>query len=212
MFRITLISLFISIWASFSHGQQTYIPDVTQEKFETREGVIDHLIPSPPTNRQSYYIAEFSAYEALRHSWAWRIYKNDDKNTYLIKSWEIHKSENTKTPTEENILEREITEGLAQLIYKIWANSILESKYTLTSAWGLDGATYNFSTYLRAVGWISGETWSPSEELPPLWLVDLGRTIYKEARADKTSALSETTKIEELAEKISSYNPLKSSL
>ncbi|WP_454254754.1 hypothetical protein [Pseudomonas sp. Marseille-Q8238] len=212
MLRSILIAPLMLLAASFTFAGLDYIPDVTQEKFEATNGVINHLIPSSVTNGHTYYLAEFTAYNSFLNSWAWRIYKNDKSATYILRSWEIHKSQDRKTKTEENVLEREVTEDLAQKIYTLWTNSILDSKYTLVMYRGLDGATYNFSTYLRSIGWIAGETWSPSEELPPRWLVEIGINIYEESRKDTATPLKVTDSINELSSKLSLYKSSNSRL
>lgn len=212
MLRSILIGSLISLTASVSYAEHNYAPDVTQERFEATDGVIDHLIPAPATNRHTHYLAEFTAYNSLQNSWAWRVYGDDKSGTYRIKSWEIHRSQDRKSETEKNILEREITKELAQLIYTAWTNAILDSRYTLVMSKGLDGATYNFSTYLRSVGWISGEIWSPSKELPPRWLVEIGINIYKESRKDISTPFSSTKKMKELNSRLSSYKTPTSSL
>ena len=163
-------------------SREIYIPDVDQNEFEIIDGVIDHLIPTAPIYPNTHNIAEFTSNASRSQSHSWALYKSDKLNKFVLQSWELEKAKDS-LPSKANEIEIEIPREAAQLIYTIWSNSILNARYTRMLHGGLDGKRYNFSTFLRGVGKISGEIWSPSENLPPKWLVETGDLIYKASRS-----------------------------
>jgi hypothetical protein len=174
--------LFLMISSLNASSREIYIPDVDQNEFEIIEGSIDHLIPAAPIYPRTNNIAEFTSRASRSQSYSWALYKNDKLNKFVLHSWELEKTKDSP-PSKANELEIEIPKEAAQLIYTIWSNSILNARYTRMLHGGLDGVRYNFSTFLRGIGQVSGEIWSPSENLPPKWLVDTGNLIYKASRS-----------------------------
>ncbi|MDZ7889927.1 MAG: hypothetical protein U5M72_12020 [Pseudomonas sp.] len=181
--KLKIVSiLFLMIASLNALSREIYIPDVDQNEFEIIDGIIDHLIPAAPIYPGTHNIAEFTSNASRSQSYSWALYKNDESNKFMLQSWELEKAKDSPQSI-ANKLEIEIPREAAQLIYTIWSNSILNARYTRMLHRGLDGKTYNFSISLRGIGQVSGEIWSPSENLPPKWLVDTGDLIYKASRS-----------------------------
>lgn len=73
---------------------------------------------------------------------------------------------------------RTISYNLAVAIQRVWAKSILQTRYPKNDTTCLDGVAYEFSLYYRGMGTIYGETWSPDAPLPKA-LVVLGDELYR---------------------------------
>lgn len=72
--------------------------------------------------------------------------------------------------------ERQISYELAVAIHRTWARMLLLTRYPAGVSRGLDGTTYRFSTFVRGMGVLEGEAWSPSEGLPAE-MVALGEAL-----------------------------------
>jgi hypothetical protein len=162
-----------------------YEPDVTQERDETDTSVqaVDHLIPSgrgfPEGRPPIYYIARFGRYPSFSESFEWCVFRK--KNRYVLSSWRLDRSDRKAEPRRVEVMDLDIPERMAATIYSLWANAILDARYAREGS-GLDGTGYEFSTYLRGVGWPTATTESPSRDLPPKWLVDAGEEVLALAR------------------------------
>jgi hypothetical protein len=65
-----------------------------------------------------------------------------------------------------------------KLIREIWTNALLKARYDRTGSVVLDGVHYSFTAQVESTGIrMGGQTWSPTEDLPPLWLTDAGYMI-----------------------------------
>lgn len=72
--------------------------------------------------------------------------------------------------------DRQISLELAIAIQRAWARMLLLTRYPAGVSRGLDGTTYRFSTFVRGMGDLEGETWSPDEGLPAE-MVALGESL-----------------------------------
>ena len=87
-----------------------------------------------------------------------------------------------KGPLKEGVelsrIERQIGHELAVAIQRTWARMLLLTRYPTGSWRGLDGATYRFSTFVRGMGRLEGEIWSPDTGLPAE-MVALGEALME---------------------------------
>jgi hypothetical protein len=177
--------LLLLTWLALAPAVLAYEPDVTQERDEARNSLqaVDHLIPSgrgfPEGRPPIYYIARFGQYPSFSDGFEWCVFRK--KNRYVLSSWRLDRSDRKAKPRRVEVIDVDIPERVAATIYSIWANAILEARYALEGV-GVDGTGYEFSTYLRGVGWPTATTWSPSRDLPPKWLVDAGEEVLSLAR------------------------------
>jgi hypothetical protein len=180
MDRLLLLAVLLIATAPLSAWER-YAPDVTQQRFEDTKDIVDHLVPYVELKKPGYYVAEFSAYPSFTNHREWRIYRKEQR--FLLRSWEVPHSAKGLKPAPIHLVEIEIPSEVAAVVYEIWANALLEARYTRGPVSGLDGTSYRFSTYLRAVGWLHGYTWSPDANLPPKWMVDTGELLIAYARS-----------------------------
>ena len=78
----------------------------------------------------------------------------------------------------------QISKQLAVAIQRAWARMLLRTKYPETSYAGLDGERYEFGLFVRGIGDLKGEIWSPSKGLPAE-IVALGKKLETFAEAEK---------------------------
>ena len=71
---------------------------------------------------------------------------------------------------------------LAVAIQRAWASMLLRTRYPAKDYHGLDGFTAQFSVFVRGMGQIYGETWSPRHGLPKEF-VELGFAVAEYASA-----------------------------
>lgn len=58
---------------------------------------------------------------------------------------------------------------------------------------------------LRGVGWPGASTWSPSEDLPPKWLVDAGEEVLAFGRARQRSPGPTLTRLRSIQKRLADY-------
>ena len=179
--RIFAALLMALALASYAGARETFVPDVTQQRFEDQRGTVDHLVPYAGNRTPPYYIAEFAAHPSFSESYGWKIYRREGK--YFLRSENLARSQKGKSPFDARLIELEIPSEIAGVVYEIWANALLEVRYTRIGHLGLDGTTYLFSTYLRGVGFLNGSAWSPEDDLPPKWMVEAGDLIMEYSRS-----------------------------
>jgi hypothetical protein len=73
-------------------------------------------------------------------------------------------------------VKRQISAPLAIAIQRVWARVILKTRYPAHPSDGLDGATYDFSVFVRGYGFVEGQTWSPRTGVPAK-MVELGEVL-----------------------------------
>lgn len=187
---------------------EPFHPDVTQKEFQDGSGSIDHLEPYVQLRKPGYHLAEFSVYPSFSKRHEWRIYL--DGQRYVLRSWRLTGDQiSTAKPDKSTVTEIEIPKDVAAIVYDIWTNALLETRYSRALSGGLDGTSYRFSTYVRGLGWFQGETWEPEDDLPPKWLVACGTLIYEYSRASKNSPEKLAAQLAEYRERLYAYWRLK---
>jgi len=184
-----------------------YEPDVTQERMEyDGRDPQDHLVPAGsrrPDEHPVYFLAKFGRYPSFSEAFEWTIVL--DKGKYKLESWRLEASEKeVDRPKRVALVSVEITPQLATAIYALWANAILDARYS-RGGLGLDGTTYAFSTWLRGVGWPSATTWSPDRDLPPKWMVEAGEEILAYGRAKTRDAPKLLSKLQAIGDRWRAY-------
>jgi len=178
-----LYSLMLVVWAALAQVTFAYEPDVTQQRIESAYvGPLDHLIPvgsTFPVQAPRYYLAKFGIHPSFSPAFEWCVLLQEKR--YVLRSWRLERSKGEDVPRQVDTLETEIPKEMAAVLYTLWANAILDARYSRQSP-GLDGTTYEFSTFLRGIGYPSARTWSPEEDLPPKWLASAGEDVLAYAR------------------------------
>ena len=136
------------------------VPDKVKEKHGGWQFV--------PDNEKKYFITFTRASDSLWHS----MPQNN--------------SEKQAKEVEVSRIDREISAQLAIAIHRVWARMLQQTKYPATFSSGLDGNTYQFSVWLRGLGNLHGETWSPDNGLLAEF-VSLGEALA-EFSVDKTAS------------------------
>lgn len=62
-------------------------------------------------------------------------------------------------------IDREISLELTMAIQRVWGQMLQHTRYPAKASQGLDGITYQFSVWVRGLGDLHGQTWSPEEGL-----------------------------------------------
>jgi|GEM_PF-3869158 len=207
---IALISTFVLFPIVLAGKIET---DVKQERsYYDSSVVIDHLEPlSRPGFAEQYNsLAEFRCSPAVEilsridfEPWILVLALAKDKQ-----SAELRIFEGNLWPREERGAPKvsvSIDLEKAAVIYDVWANVILETKYPKTPSGGLHGISYYFSTWIRGWGTIEGQTWSPEDDAPPKWMVDLAWNLKKWAEAKPKKRDAIWREVEQVSEKILDY-------
>ena len=192
---------------------RAYEPDVTQqrEEYETAARKVDHLIPSGTMLPEAYgpplhYLARFRRsppfHDQDAHEWA-LIHRQPHarEHRYVLSSWRLDRKERNAEPRRIEVREIEIPQQLAATIYSIWANAILDARYT-RQARGVDGMSYWFSTSLSGVGWFSATTSEPRNDLPPGLLVEAGEQVLALSRAERPDTSQVQAKLQVLQRRL----------
>jgi hypothetical protein len=183
-----------------------YEPDVTQQRDETIAGASDRLIPDGAgivKGRCMHCLAEFGRYPASEPAFEWQIQLDDKK--YVLSSWRLVNPKSDVDSQQVDVQRFEVSRQFAQVVYDIWANNILEARYTRHASSSVDGTSYRFRTSLRGVGWPSASTGSPSKDLPPKWLVDSGNEILAFARAKGPKEAAVLAKLVAVRKRLNEY-------
>jgi hypothetical protein len=94
--------------------------------------------------------------------------------------------------------DRKISLELAVAIQRVWGKALQLTRYPSAASNGADGTTYQFSVWVRGLGDLQGETWSPQRGLPKD-LVDAGTDLVAFVLQDaKGKGLTERTLIDNL--------------
>lgn len=101
-----------------------------------------------PDDEKKYFITITRASESLWYSMA---ENNDEMETKKVKVTRV---------------DREISLELAVAIQRAWGKMLQHTKYPAKASMGLDGITYQFSVWVRGLGYLHGETWTPDGGLP----------------------------------------------
>lgn len=200
----TLITLFILVFGPYmGFSSEPYRVDVRQEAFADHADSLDHLEPVKGTVPEFYYIAQFVESPSFVKGSYFAVLKTK-QGRYILQLASIPvDTRPVNRPKVET--ELEIQESLAEVIYQIWANALLEVRYDRKSYRGNDGTDFTFSTFIRGSGWMHGSTWSPDTDLPPKWLVDSAQKIIAFARDPKRDAKKTETSLAEARDKLFAY-------
>jgi hypothetical protein len=167
-----------SLPASASEPQKV---DVTQTNFAPDGETPDHLEPSDSKVPEYSYLAQFVSFPSFTEGDYMALVKGEKTNTFELRVAKVRgQSELTEVPTASHTTS--VPESLAHPIYELWANMLYEVRYPKAAYHGLDGATYVFSTLIRALGWMHGSIWSPNKNKPPLWLLETASDLIGFAR------------------------------
>lgn len=109
-----------------------------------------------------------------------------------------------------NRAEIAIDRELAVAIQRAWASMLLRTRYPRKAYLGTDGATFQFSVFVRNLGLLHGEIWSPDRGLPKEFvelgyaLLEHATTSPKERAATRTHLLKRLRRFERRARSASS--------
>ena len=104
---------------------------------------------------------------------------SESENKYFLKCYTLNSPESTpywSLPKADSITE--IPKDIVILIRDIWMTSMFEVRYSKRRIMGCDGVNYTFSVYTNDTRTMHGMTWSPGGDLPPRWMVELGKDIF----------------------------------
>lgn len=152
--------------------------DVTQESFAPDGKTPDHLEPSKNQVPEYYYLAQFVSFPSFTEGNYMALVKGKTAGSFELKIAKVQReSELAGMPTISHAIN--IPDSLARPIYELWVNMLFETRYSKAAYHGLDGVTYVFSTFIRALGWMHGSIWSPDEKQPPGWLVETANELFE---------------------------------
>lgn len=93
------------------------------------------------------------------------------------------REETNDTDIEISRVDRRISRDLAVAIQRVWAKGLQLTRYPSAPQNGLDGTMYQFSVWVRGLGELRGETWSPQRGLTHD-LVGVGLDLIAYVRQD----------------------------
>jgi hypothetical protein len=196
----------VALCLALSGVAAAYEPDVTQQRQETIPGESDRLLPEGSgivDRRCMHCLAEFGRYPASEPAFEWQI--KLDAGKYVLSSWRLVHPKSDVDFQQVDVQQLEVSKQFAEVVYDIWANNILEARFTRHQPFGVDGTGYRFRTNLRGVGWPSASTWSPSKDLPPKWLANSGDEILALARAKSPKEAPLLTKLQTVRKRLNDY-------
>lgn len=147
---------------------------------------IDHLLPAGVALPEFDYVAQFLVPPDTypdRDGFSVVILKTDD-DRYVLQTAVLPRGGGLATRQKPKSA-IQISKSLADVVYQIRVNTILETRYDRQSYAGLDGTTYFFSTFVSSLGWMHGRVWEPHADLPPRWIVEAGEQLSEFARDPK---------------------------
>ncbi|CAM3999482.1 hypothetical protein [Ectopseudomonas alcaliphila] len=113
---------------------------------ETEE--IDGASRNTQNNGKKFFITVTRAADSIWHSMPQSNREEKDKQVEVIRT------------------DREISLHLAVAIQRAWGRMLQQTKYPAKASLGLDGTTYQFSVWVKGLGDLNGETWTPDKGLP----------------------------------------------
>ena len=149
-----------------------------------------------------------------KHDGWWMV--PDDEKTYVMTVTTASKSiwgsisqngeKTNATVIHISRTDKKISLELAVAIQRVWAKALHLTRYPSVASNGYDGTTYQFSVWVRGLGELQGETWSPQHGLPR-GLVTIGTDLIVFVRQDANGkGLTEQSLIKNL-EKLESKIP-----
>ena len=198
---LPLLSLVLLVLTA--RATEPYEVDVTQEAFAERASAIDHLEPAKGNIPEFYYLAQFISYPSFSDG-SYLVVLRTEEGRYLIRSGVNTKGGELAKPPKFDT-EIQIPESLARVIYELWVNALLEVRYDRKAYRGVDGVGYTFSTYVRALGWLHGCIWSPSDESPPVWMAQAGQMLVAFAHDPKRDVKKTEASMTAVRDKVLRY-------
>lgn len=183
---------------------EPYKVDVTQQAFAENAREIDHLEPAQGDTPEFYYLAQFIESHSFVEGSYLVVLRTED-GRYLMQTSKTPKDRRDFKKRPRANTEIQIPESLANVIYQMWVNALLEVRYNRKEYRGLDGSVYAFSTFVRSLGWMHGEIWSPSGESPPAWMVEAGSKLAAFARDPKRDVKKTEAEMTALRDKLFRY-------
>jgi hypothetical protein len=122
-----------------------------------------------------------------------------------LSSWRLVNPKSDVDFQQVDVQRLEVSKRFAEVVYDIWANNILEARYTRHASSSADGTNYRFRTHLKGVGWPSARTGSANKDLPPKWLVDTGEEILALARATNPKEAPLLAKLQAVRKRLHEY-------
>lgn len=165
--------------------------DVTQESMAPWGKTPDHLEPAKIQVPQYYYLAQFVSFPSFTDGQYLALVKAERKGAYELRVAKSAGNGMKEAPKRTHAVL--VPENLAQMIYDLWANMLFETRHPKVAYHGLDGTTYVFSTFIRALGWMHGSVWTPDEEQPPGWITKIAGELHEFA-AQGSMDVNEITK------------------
>ena len=148
----------------------------------------DHLVPDATeedcgvfridlkTTRTINCLASFRA-NSRDHQYRWCLEEIDDN--FQMTSFDSQFGTGSKK-NKQRFMERtaRLSQETGKLIQEIWVNTLLRVRYDSAGSTVLDGVRFSFTARVQTSGLsMGGQTWSPTGDLPPLWIVEVGQAI-----------------------------------
>jgi hypothetical protein len=167
---------------------------------------IDFLTPTPRSQVPgSDCLASYEVRPSFRPTQQWCLVQDGPR--YFISSWESRDADaNAATSKGSARLKVELPSDLAILVREIWLNAILEARYPRFLLAGLDGETHYFGAVRYQSREILGaEVWSPTTDLPPLWMAKAGGEVFSYTRSNSGDANRLRTYLVALRQRLFAY-------
>lgn len=94
--------------------------------------------------------------------------------------WSTEKKDEIKVEQKEKVIKKEI----ADQICAVFALATSQTRYPKGGGFGVDGVTYQFSSFVTGIGVRAGQTWSPDPKTTCGMLVSLGEHMHSYVRGE----------------------------
>ena len=207
------VALLLAFSASAAAQLSPWTPyDVTLERQREvtggAHGSVDHLVPADLGQIDLGDCAvAYAAEPSFAPSEGWCL--TGGKDGYHLKFWKDAAPQQNKhsEATKTVVL---VDKQLADLVQEIWINALLDTHYPRAYAGGLDGTTYYFQVRSQDLD-LRGQTWSPSADRPPAWLVSAASEVMGYARSQGSDPEKLRTALAKCKERLFSYYRKRSS-
>jgi len=88
-----------------------------------------------------------------------------------------------------------IDDALGGRIIEVWRKMLMRTRYSQQNMNGADGATYDFSMFVRGVGPLAGKVWSPDRDSSTGALVALSGEMYGICTKKKDASMAQLEKL-----------------
>jgi hypothetical protein len=179
MMKTTTIFLLLLPLTCFADQWQPYNTDVKQEASAEHIGEPDHLLPtSAPVPGRYYCLLKCVAIPSFSSPLRVEVILSSNKTHAVVKAFTKEKEEKSWTEVGRTTLPLKI----ADTLYRASVNTLFETRHSRSPHGGLDGTTYQFGTFVRALGSLNGETSSPHTDAPPKHMISIGKSLYELAQ------------------------------